>query len=274
MRGNATDPGTQLRAAGWCQGSVVNKDRLEALGRTDVDCAVVISQDCDVVQSVEVESYVEVIAARLVEQARSDLLHGRNPRTIDLPAAAPAGRHLRASIHDRFRIEKQDLAADTPSTTIVLARGTTSQLAKWIAKRYTRVAWPDAFNERLATIAEKLERLFKSDNGKVITGIWLMLDPADDELAEDRKYRLAVWLTMTSDSMMDAKQVHRGEEFERRLKELLGSCKGIELCEIELRKEADVSLEDLRHFRRFDKDYRSVAATPRGALPPEGSDNE
>jgi hypothetical protein len=274
MRGDATDPGTQLREAGWCQGSVVDKDRLEALGRAEVDCAVVISQDCDVVQGVDVESYVEVIAARLVEQARPDLLHGRNPRTIDLPAASPTGRHLRASIHDRFRIEKQILAADVPSTRIRLDRGTTSQLAKWIAKRYTRVAWPDTFNERLATIDDKLERLFKSDNGKVITGIWLMLDPADDELAEDREYRLAVWLTMTSDSMMDTKEIRRGEDFEGRLKELLESCKGIELCEIELRKESDVSLEDLRHFRRFDKDYRSIAATPRGALPPEGSDNE
>jgi hypothetical protein len=79
---------------------------------------------------------------------------------------------------------------------------------------------------------------------------------------------------MTSDSMMDSKEVRRGQDFEQRLKELLESCKGIELCEIELRKEADVTLEDLRHFRRFDKDYRSVAATSRGALPPEGSDNE
>ncbi len=274
MRGDATDPGTQLRAAGWCQGSVVEKARLEALGRAEVDCAVVISQDCDVVQSAEIESYVEVIAAKLVEQARADLLHGRNPRTIDLPAAAPIGRHLRASIHDRFRVEKKHLTADTPSTTIVLSRGTTSQLIKWVAKRYTRVAWPDAFNKRMAAIDEKLERLFKSDNGKVITGIWLMLDPAEDELDEDREYRLAVWLTMASDSMMDAKEVRRGEDFERRLKELLEPCKGIQLLEIELRKEADVSLEDLRLFRRLDKDYRSVATAPRAALPPEGSDNE
>lgn len=213
-----------------------------------------------------------MIAATLVEQARADLLHGRNPRTIDLPAAAPTERYLRASIHDRFRIEKKDLAADTPSTTIVLSRGTTSQLVKWIAKRYTRVAWPDAFNKRLATIDKKLKHLFKSDDGKVITGIWLMLDPANDELVEDHEYRLAVWLTMTSDSMMEAKEVRRGEDFERRLNKLLKSCKGIELCEIELRKEADVSLEDLRLFRRFDKDYRSVA-TLRGALPPEGSDH-
>jgi len=274
MRGDATDPGTQLRGSGWCQGSVVGRERLEALGHGATDCAVVISQDCDVVQTVEVESYLEVIAAKVLEQPRADLLHGRNPRLIDIPVVAPVGRYLHISVHDRFRIEKHDLAAHAPSTTITLDREVTSQLAKWIAKRYTRVAWPDAFNERMATVDDKLERLFKSDNGKVITGIWLMLDPVDEELAEDRDYRLAVWLTMSSESMMDKTEVRRGEEFEKRLQQLLKSCNGIDLCEIELRKESDVSLEDLRLFRRFDKDYRSIAASPVGALPPEGSDNE
>lgn len=268
------DPGTQLRGSGWCQGSVVDHERLEALGHGVADCAVVVSQDCDVVQTVEVESYLEVIAAKMLEQPRADLLHGRNPRLIDIPVVAPAGRYLHLSVHDRFRIEKHHLAAHAPSTAIALDREVASQLAKWIAKRYTRVAWPDAFNARMAAVDDKLERLFKSDNGKVITGIWLMLDPVDEELAADDDYRLAVWLTVSSESMMDTNEVRRGEEFERRLRKLLESCKGIELCEIEIRKESDVSLEDLRLFRRLDKDYRSIANSPGGVLPPEGSDNE
>jgi hypothetical protein len=252
----------------------VDRERLEALGHGTADCAVVISQDCDVVQAVEVEPFLEVIAAKVLEPPRPDLLHGRNPRLIDIPVVAPVGRYLHISVHDRFRIEKHDLAAHAPSATITLDREMTSQLAKWIAKRYTRVAWPDAFNERLAAVDDKLERLFKSDSGKVITGIWLNLDPVDEELDWNRDYRLAVWLTMRSDSMMDRNEVRRGEEFEQRLRQLLGSCKGIELYEIDIRKESDVSLEDLRLLRRLDKDYRSIANSPGGALPPERSDNE
>src|SRR5687767_14513774 len=109
MRVDATDPGTQLRENGWCQGSVVDRERLEALGHAAADCAVVISQDCDVVQKVAVESYLEVIAAKMLDQPRADLLHGRNPRLIDIPVVAPAGSYLHISVHDRFRIEKDDL---------------------------------------------------------------------------------------------------------------------------------------------------------------------
>ena len=58
--------------------------------------------------------------------------------------------------------------------------------------------------------------------------------------------------------------------YEQRLKDILQSCAGIRLQGIEVRSEADISLDDLRLMKRLDLDYRSHAPKPGGALPPEG----
>ena len=55
-------------------------------------------------------------------------------------------------------------------------------LSRWIAERYTRPAFPDAFNARLDTVAGRLERLYKSQEGEIVTGVFL--EVADDEIVD------------------------------------------------------------------------------------------
>lgn len=266
MRGQGEDAGTQLRAAGWRQGSAVERDSLAPLRLLDCDIAIVVSQDCDVVQSVDVEPDVELILGRRRDATRPDCRFGRNPRELDLELEGRTDA-VTFRIRERVSISKERLASHRPAP-VALAPDDVALLAKWIAKRYTRPAWPDAFNERLRAVDARLERLFKSDAGIPITSILLMLDRPDDELPEGEPYRLAAWLTVSADSLMNDVASKRAQEFERRFKEILDDCDDIELQEIEVRSEDDVTMADLREFRRFDRDYRSVAPKPGGQLPP------
>lgn len=268
MRGQEEDAGTQLRAAGWRQGSVVQGEILSTLGFSECDLAVVVSQDCDVVQSVDVEPDVELILGRRRDAPRPDCRFGRNPRELDLEIVGRTGA-VTFRIRERVMASKEHLAAHRPAPVALVPRDM-ALLAKWIARRYTRPAWPDAFNERLRAVDDRLERLFKSGAGVPITSILLRLEPEDDELAEGEPYRLAAWLTVSADSLMNDAASKCAYEFERRFKEILGSCDGIVLEEegTEVRSEDDVTMADLRELRRFDRDYRSAAPKPGGQLPP------
>jgi len=268
MRGTPEDAGTLLHGAGWIQGSVIGLDVIAALGQSDASWAVLISQDCDIVQSATVEHSVEVILGTDIDAVRPDCQHGKNPRQLDLILMhGDVHKHVCFDARKRLMVRKEVLASHSPDHQ--LSPESTDLLVRWVAKRYTRVAWPDQFNERLKTISTKLERLFKDDTGKSVTAIWLRLDPLREELPSDENYRLMVWLTVSAETRLDAAESRRVQQFENRFRELLDHCKGIDLEEIETRSESDVTLEDLRQFRRFDRDYRSLAPTPGGATAPD-----
>jgi hypothetical protein len=269
MRGDTEDAGTCLLRAGWRQGAVLEADGVARLGHADHDCALVLSQDCDVVQAEAVEPDVELILGRRAPTARPDCQFGRHPRRLDLPLVGHNGC-VALEIRDRIVVPKQALAKLQPSVTLELDPTAVRMLANWVARRYTRPAWPDAFNQRLVAINDDLDRLCKGHASRLISGIWLDLAPPAAELTAGENYKVSVWLTVEPETRSDAARDAEARDFEARFGAALSKCPGIEVLEVELRDERDFSLNDLRHFRRLDRDYRSVAPKPGGAkAPPE-----
>ncbi len=269
MKGNVSDPGEQLRALGWRQGSVIEGAELTRRGHGTWHCAVVVSQDCDVVHSVDDEPEVEVVLGTRQESPRPDMLNARNPRELDLPILVnKTAAHASFRIRDRILIEKRELVGLAPSQAIEVPRPSVGVLTRWITKRYSRAAFPDEFNSRLEKVDSRLERLFKSSDSVPITGIYLILPSGDRELPADEEYIVVVWLTVKVETLAAAAEYKKAQNFELRLREILAACKGIQAT-LELKSEADVSLDDLRIVKRFDRDYRSLASKPGGAMPPE-----
>jgi hypothetical protein len=180
-----------IRTAGWRQGSIVGRADTEVVLAASVDqvpdrgvlpfCLVVVTQDCDLVQEPDIEPFVELILCKEVADAEPLYQNGRNPRLLHIQSIGlqePAS-WLEISIHNRFRVQKEDLANLTADKGTHLAAQDVRLLSRWIARRYTRPAFPDTFNRRLKTVDQRLERLFKSKDGRVVTGIFL--DVADDE---------------------------------------------------------------------------------------------
>lgn len=266
MGATEVNAGDLLRAAGWRQGSILDQKSLLQLGAEGHDIAIVLSHDCDVVRAVMVEPSLELILGSKAEKPRPEYLYGRNPREIDL-LLADGVTAIRLCANERISVSKEKLCNLVPSSD-VLEFDSVSLLAKWIAKRYTRAAWPDAFIDRLRRVDRKLDQLFKSIQSRQISSILIMLEPPRMELPANEDYRMVVWLTVPVASRMDESCAAAAQDFESQLKGILSRCPGIKLEEIETRSEADVSMDDLRQFRNFDRDYRSVAPSPGGYLPP------
>ena len=221
---------------------------------------VVVTQDCDLLAATEVEPFVEFIVGSEYNRIEPLYCHGRNPRLLNLQAVgehAP-GLSLLFSIHDRFRVPKEVVSDMAVDRHMLLQQEDADLLRRWVAKRYTRAAFPDAFNARLDTVDGRLDRLFKSPEGQVITGVFL--DVPSDELIEGRPYEVAVRVTAKADTWEDADAVAALDRFEERLSSILDDCDGIVIFDddIQTSPEDDLTLADLRRFSRLDRDYRSL----------------
>ncbi|HLO99559.1 MAG TPA: hypothetical protein VK171_13270, partial [Fimbriimonas sp.] len=153
----------QLRLAGWRQGSVIRRataspQLLEALKPTDDQTHwLVISQDCDLLQSqVAKEPWVECLACTEIATPDGNFQQGKNPRRHDFPISQDEKlAWLRASIHDRCRFPREKLIGTKPNAECLLSSGACRTITGWVARRYTRSAFPDEFNRRTDTKATR-----------------------------------------------------------------------------------------------------------------------
>ena len=152
-----------LRESGWRQGRFArhcdhrtlldgSADRVPVSVPTPFRL-VMVTQDCDLVREPDIEPWVELILCREVAKVEPLYLNGRNPRLLHLQpiCSQEPAPWLEISIHDRFRIAKEKLTGLSADETVRLEADAVRLLSRWIAKRYTRPAFPDAFNRRLAT---------------------------------------------------------------------------------------------------------------------------
>lgn len=150
---------SEARSFSWRQGQVLPDDALRPLGLAEAggaesgsSAAVVITHDCDLVADVIREPYVEVIVGRIIPALDGNATHGKASRTLHLEfrrghnavpveLCAPAKR----------RLDKGALASYVPDATWSLDPDNLSILQRWLAARYRRAAFPDAFEACLQT---------------------------------------------------------------------------------------------------------------------------
>jgi hypothetical protein len=113
--------------------------------------ALVVSHDCDLIQSCEIEPSVEVIIGRRVAAADGNFTHGKNPRRLHL-AVEQNGVPMYVDLlaRDKGLIPKKGLAGELPDGGLVLSPRDRSLLQHWLAARYRRSAFPEEFERRLS----------------------------------------------------------------------------------------------------------------------------
>jgi hypothetical protein len=142
------------RQTPWRQGHVLTHETAVALQLLRVEntdlAVVVVSHDCDIAQSGEVEPCVEMIIGRRVAAADGNLTHAKNPRRLHLPAQENGNAmYLELWAKDKCLVPKDRLAAHLPNEAITLMPRDRSVLQRWLAARYRRSAFPDEFEHRL-----------------------------------------------------------------------------------------------------------------------------
>ena len=260
-----------IKDHGWRQGSILPGELAARLAAQrfadwgDDDRALVLSQDCDVVHgSYDVEPFIELIRAKVVTVADAVVRHGRNPRRLQLEVAG--GVLLNVSVHDRWTAGRSELESAPPPPDLRVDGDSLHILTDWIAKRYTRPAFPDAFNERRADATKKIEKALKKD-GTQITGLFLLISP-NEECAPDEDYQVALRVTAAKATLAEKSVELQLARTTKVIADALNACDGIEVVDHALISEAAFTLDDLQYFQRWDWDYRSHSGEPGGEIAP------
>jgi hypothetical protein len=199
----------------WLQGNVLTDHALNSLGlqkagETDEIFAVVISHDCDLTAALDKEPIAEVIVGRRIEKMGGDSF-GKTARRLHIEYQSDSGPvYIELVANCKKQINKTDLFAHQPRTDIQLSVRDLRILQRWLAARYARAAFPEAFEMRLraAITPGKYDLLKKIENildagGDHIRALLFDIDKGEDveRKTPDDLYRLGV--VVLYDSLRD-----------------------------------------------------------------------
>lgn len=244
----------------WGQGALIYRDQIGRVNdEGDWDVAVIVSHDCDVANSPEVEPYIEVIPATFVEHPDGNLQYAKNPRRIHLPAVDFEKEHLgyvdlRAPC--KFPIDKESLLGSEPKVGWIAESGVNA-LQDWLSARYRRHALPESLADRINGALRKLESKLRT-KGEEIIGVWLSYDPRC-ELEDGDPYELSFYVVFSIECPgAQASSEDVVEYFRRSLEEP----EGIIVGEAEAFSEDEFTLRDLRTTEQLRFDFISNRIGP------------
>lgn len=272
----STEPreAASIKDDGWRQGSVLPDELAKILLRDNRlpwdsspdDILIVISHDCDITNASFVsEPYVELLRLKQVPRRDGNLDWGKNPRRYQFVDHGGPPVVFETSVHDRARVPRNLLIGYQPNAAMKVDDETRSRLCRWIAARYVRAAFPDAFNDRIAPAVTQLRTAFKSD-GENLTGIYLIL--VDEELPQTEDYQVVLFATMLDEHYRDHARRTAAQGLLDRIEAIFAGCSGVSFGTTELRSESEISLHDMRKLKRWDFDDLSLRQGQVEDLPP------
>jgi hypothetical protein len=265
-----TDVAQQIREEGWTQGDLIQPEYAERLcdasvDHLDVDCSdssdlTVITQDCDLIRDLDREPYVELLVLHKLVEEPAPPFRGNSSRLLRLRGGRQCW--FEASIHERFRVRKQALVEVSPSSDFRLTPEERRHLKRWLGRRYTREPFPDRFETNLAATSDPVKRLFKRQEAKLISALYIRIHDPNETQAD---YQISVILAVPSTHLEDSEHRDQVDSFEECLIDVFSGRPGI--CfhcddagneDVRTMSEEDLTMAELRVFQRYDIDYRSV----------------
>lgn len=260
----------------WLQGALVDRSAISALIRAghlpsdwfEDDVVLVVSHSCDLVSAdFEAEPFAEVLRADIIAEVNGNFAHGKNPREYHVSTVLggePVAIALR--VRNRCYVDRQALLSTEPREVLdpQLVRG----IARWLGKRYWREAFPDAFNARVQRVLPKVRRSLGKSGGRLLAGIYLQLSP-QGEATEGQPYVIGIIGAMRDPDYTVTELRDACQRTLDRITQLFGSVDGVDVEESELLSEADISLDDLRYYQRWDSADDLSLRTVEAAIVPE-----
>ncbi|PTQ88339.1 hypothetical protein C8R30_1541 [Nitrosomonas nitrosa] len=176
----------------WRQGDVLTDEAVKALNlqnseNTDQSFVVVISHDCDLAAGADKEPNSEVIIGRRIDKLGGDS-YGKTARRLHIEYQTENGPLTIELLATTKRlIAKSKLFATHPRQDVWLDGRGIGILQRWLASRYHRAAFPEAFEHRLRTAAipgkkaflKKIENILDA-GGEHIRALLFDLDEGKD----------------------------------------------------------------------------------------------
>lgn len=186
------------RDTGWRQGGVLCDDAALGLGLVEAGCAdrhvIVISHDCDLVN--EGEPFVEVIVGLKVGTADAMLSNARNPRRLHVKLVRVGGEDLYIELRhaDRKQVSKSDFARLGGQAVCFLDGDEKHVLKQWLAARYGRPSFPNAFEARLrkSSVERRIAKLLTPAASHLVALLFDLGENRSIELPEGEPYFLSI----------------------------------------------------------------------------------
>ena len=244
---------------GWRQGTILSNEFREELGKhvpsfleRDNGIAIVVSQDCDIVhRQLENEPYIEVLAVFPIPKLDGNLTCGKSPRKYHLSirnTQTGGVECFEAFIHNRTWLNRKGFMERKPNTAWEIDREEKTELSKWLAMRYTRAAFPDAFNQRIRGKAKEIRSLFKKE-GQKLEAVYVLC--RDEELPLNENYDVQILGRISDKTNENQAERMVAEKFVNQLAAIWTKCEGIIVVDSECRSESDITLSDLRGMKRW-----------------------
>lgn len=254
----------KIKRNGWKQGACLLIDKSTVV-HTVTQCMqerlqpgmyIVLSQDCDILNfSLEKEPVVEVIAANQIQQCNAELNTGKNPRQLHLDTNV-SNLFLEISPNNRHFISRGYLENYNPASIEITSRSL-KILVNWIAKRYKRPGFPDAFNRRLdSKLIEKIKRIL-SNKAVNTRGLFIRLH-SEEELPQSETYNVILKLLVPKFNYEDEATLTNIQNGFDKILGLLEAVKGIKIIEEScVQSEDDITLHHYLELKPWDFDYIS-----------------
>lgn len=248
----------------WTQGSVLSAEAVTALVAASYlpvewqdSWVVAVSHSCDLASAdFDAEPRAELIRGRLLPAHGVDgnFTWGKSPRRLHVEKADHPAIEFNA--WERMDVPRAQLLAHAPDDERKLTEDQSRVLGRWIAKRYDRAAFPDSFNDRVRPIQSKLRKELKKP-GLLMLDLYIVLH-SEDELGENEEYRVVLRAVMAVEAFEERESRESCNSALLRVSGLLDDVDGIKVIDENVVPASDMSLDDLRFFKRWDYDDLSL----------------
>ena len=189
----------------WQQGSILDGKDSVALGliaESEIaeKVVVVVSHDCDLVESAEIEPKCEVIVGKKRDQVDGTFSHAKHPRRLHLTfSGGTTSLILELNSIDKLTIDKAAVFSLAPITQIKLLAAELWTLRCWLAARSFRPSYPDEFDRRLKAkpgeVHKRIANTVKT-TGSDLIAVLFDIDSGQPavEKAADEIYVLGIFL--------------------------------------------------------------------------------
>ena len=249
---------------GWRQGSILGSElateaRAVAASDLDVRCSdllIVASHDCDVVNpSFEKEPFVELVSARPGAVGDRTRASGRNPRILEFDFDYGEDHVVLSwTPHRRWQVRRSLLLPHRPRG--CLPDRERRLLALWLAKRYVRSGFPNAFDQRWRTKLRRWYKLLQRHSDQLL-GVYLRLNSLDD-LDDDDPYFCHLLLAVPHQARRQTDWASKRAEIEGDVKVFWDQFRpAIQCADVEVLGTDEITLADIEPYQRFDADWIS-----------------
>lgn len=260
-------------ASAWRQGFFVSPSDAVALGLASSAQAfgcrvVVITHSCDLANPNEGEA--EVIVGSVVDAALAKgFANGHSTRKLSLESTPSDGQAEFSLLEfsSKRSVPRAKLNELQPWDGASFSLQSRKLLQRWLAQRYARAEFPDAFNHRLQStgVESKLDSLAKSQS-KHIRSIYFDLDTDEEKTDPSDAYELGVYFVYRggNDASRQQAELAAGslDAFVKARCHSIGAWKWIELIHCKAISDEAFSIAAANAFRRYRLEHRSVNGEP------------